>query len=192
MQIIQCTINCHTKNNLWPFHVLFSTWTMPLVSCFFFYGHSMESLSHKLVSPVNDFNGTLYGHLMFLIFFHFSILWNSCFFIRALYGTHVFFSLWHPMQLLFSHNIRICNSYFSIFACYESNVCSQFHLTWWRHFFPKRKTFLYIQISCSQSGLSISSVANIPTIFCHLFFFLFDILRIFLKDLLSKRFVSGQ
>ena len=42
---------------------------MSLVSCFFFYGQYGKSVSHKLVSPVNDFNVILYGHSMIFMFF---------------------------------------------------------------------------------------------------------------------------
>ena len=36
MQIILCTINCHTKKQLM---------VIPLLSCFYLFGHSMESMS---------------------------------------------------------------------------------------------------------------------------------------------------
>ena len=55
MQIILRIINCHTKKQLM---------VMLLVSCFFLW-----SVSHNLVWPVNDFNGTLYCHPMFFMFF---------------------------------------------------------------------------------------------------------------------------
>ena len=57
MQIILCTIHCHTKKQLM---------VMPLVSCFFFCVLSMESLS-----AIN-----LYGQLML---FCMVIQWFSCF-----------------------------------------------------------------------------------------------------------------
>ena len=58
MQIILCTINCYTKKQLM---------VIPLVSCFFFYGHSMENLS-----AIN-----LYGQLMTLMFF---FVWSNNYF----------------------------------------------------------------------------------------------------------------
>ena len=59
MQIILCTINCHTKKQLM---------VMPLVSCFF-NGHSLKSLP-----AIN-----LYGQLMTLIVLFMVIQWLSCF-----------------------------------------------------------------------------------------------------------------
>ena len=52
MQIILCTINCHTKEQLM---------VIPIVSSVFLWSKYGKSVNHKLVRPVNDFNGTLYG-----------------------------------------------------------------------------------------------------------------------------------
>ena len=60
MQILLCTINCHTKKQLM---------VMSLVFWFLFYGHSME-----ILSGIN-----LYGQLMTLMLFCMVIQWFSCF-----------------------------------------------------------------------------------------------------------------
>ena len=97
------------------------------ISFLFYFPWSLygKSVSHKLVRPVNEINGTLYGHSMFLcysimafyetpvfalwhhmevMFLHYGILWNSRFRIMASYITRVFFSLWHTMNLMFIFN----------------------------------------------------------------------------------------
>ena len=94
------------------------------------------------------------------------------------YGTPVFPS-WHHMKLMF-------------FPLWDKNSCllSISPYIPRLHVFFKAQDIPYTQISCSYSGLLISSVADIPTFFSHICFFLFDILRISLRTLVSNSFVS--
>ena len=71
MQIILCTINCHTKKQ---------PMVIKLVSCFFFYGHTIENLS-----AIN-----LYGQLLTLMLFCMVIQWFSCFSWNPFFWTNNF------------------------------------------------------------------------------------------------------
>ena len=80
MQIIKCTINCHTKKQ---------PMVMSIVSSFF-NGHSNESMSAMILYGLLMTLVVFCGNSMFFMFFHYDSRWNSCFCILTLYGTHAF------------------------------------------------------------------------------------------------------
>ena len=96
---------------------------IPLVSCFFFYGHSMESLS-----AIN-----LYGQLMILMLFCMFIQCFSCFSNMAFYETPVF-ALWHQMQLVFFSMLLYGSngwkdgSFFSVWRIKKEVMVSRFSI----------------------------------------------------------------
>ena len=71
------------------------------------------------------------------MFFHYGILWSACFRIKASYGTHVFFALWRPMKLLFSHYGIVSNSCFFPLK-HKTLIYPQCHPIFWGCLFFQR------------------------------------------------------
>ena len=107
MQIILCTINCHTKKRM----------LMPLISVFFLWPEYWKSVSHKLVWPINDFNATLYAQPLFsgfsnVAFYesHVLALWQSrC---KCVWMVHSAKCFWTTVAIFFAlkcNDHRVCS-----------------------------------------------------------------------------------
>ena len=119
---------------------------------------------------------------------HITNICNCVLNLLLLHGTFIF-PLWLLMKLLFrnmaSYETHVFFHY-RIKLNFTLNVTLYFEATC----FFKAQDIPYIQTSSIQSGLSISSVADIQTFFSYLCFFLLDMLRISLRALFSNSFVN--